>query len=451
MKTEKFDDAIRRKVESVEFPHDDGDVAKVLNYISLQKAPGFWASYGKLLTYSISSLVITGLLIFNVVQHIENKTLQKHITVLQSELLKKDSLARPSYLALSHSPVYQRKTVDVETLRTRQEIDQKLAGLSLTNTNETTSKEPLAVRKPKAKKTLSQTSHYFPENDVFSDTPAGSEKQSKLTSLIGNLLTNRGSRKDNGGSNVELTMQEPSSLVPHVAVDQRNPLEKSYPSIGFVPVPLDTMEYENRFSWSDLSFKNISYRVGVGADLLNGFNTALWTEAFLSDRWSINVGISTGSLNETDYLSEDDFIRDTGKPFREKAGITLPNKYVIKSIEASHSLVRMPLSLSYQQPLKRGYALVFGLGTMLDLSLKTNFTCRYQEPSGDIEERKEIIEDQPVTFNNMNFSVGLQKQWNHFVLQASPFINKQIKTVSYQNQDLIVGTRVRLLYDFGRK
>ncbi|MDH4459790.1 MAG: hypothetical protein QE277_00095, partial [Flectobacillus sp.] len=221
--------------------------------------------------------------------------------------------------------------------------------------------------------------------------------------------------------------------------------------IGFVPVPLDTMEYENRFSWSDLSFKNISYRVGVGADLLNGFNTALWTEAFLSDRWSINVGISTGSLNETDYLSEDDFIRDTGKPFREKAGITLPNKYVIKSIEASHSLVRMPLSLSYQQPLKHGYALVFGLGTMLDLSLKTNFTCRYQEPSGDIEERKEIIEDHPVTFNNMNFSVGLQKQWNHFVLQASPFINKQIKTVSYQNQDLILGARVRLLYDFGRK
>lgn len=449
MKTEKFDDAIRRKVESVEFPHDDGDVAKVLNYISLQKAPGFWASYGKLLTYSISTLVITGLLIFNVVQHIENKTLQKNIAVLQSELLKKDSLARPSYLALSHSPVYQRKTVDVEALRTRQEIDQKLAGLTLTN--KTASEESLTIQNLKAKKTLSKTSHYFPENDVFSDTPAGSEKQSKLTSFIGNLLTNRGSRKDNGDNNVELAMQEPSSLVPHVAVDQRNPLEKSYPSIGFVPVPLDTMEYENRFSWSDLSFKNISYRVGVGADLLNGFNTALWTEAFLSDRWSINVGLSTGSLNETDYLSEDDFIRDTGKPFREKAGITLPNKYVIKSIEASHSLVRMPLSLSYQQPLKRGYALVFGLGTMLDLSLKTNFTCRYQEPSGDIEERKEIIEDQPVTFNNMNFSVGLQKQWNHFVLQASPFINKQIKTVSYQNQDLIVGARVRLLYDFGRK
>jgi hypothetical protein len=111
----------------------------------------------------------------------------------------------------------------------------------------------------------------------------------------------------------------------------------------------------------------------------------------------------------------------------------------------------MPLSISYQQPLKRGYALVFGLGTMLDLSLKTNFTCRYQEPSGDVEERKEIIEDNAVTFNNMNVSVGLQKQWNHFVLQASPFINKQIKTVSYQNQDLIVGARVRLLYDFGRK
>lgn len=449
MKTEKFDDAIRRKVESVEFPHDDGDVAKVLNYISLQKAPGFWASYGKLLTYSISSLVITGLLIFNVVQHIENKTLQQHVAILQSQLLKKDSLARTSYLALSHSPVYQRNSVDMEALRTRQEIDQKLAGLTLTN--KTASEESLTIQNLKAKKILSQTSHYFPENDVFSDTPAGSEKQSKLTSLIGNLLTNRGSRKDNGGNNVELAMQEPSSLLPHVAVDQRNPLEKSYPSIGFVPVPLDTMEYENRFSWSDLSFKNISYRVGVGADLLNGFNTALWTEAFLSDRWSLNAGLSKGSLSETGYNSEDDFSRDKGEPFRDKYAIMLPNKYTIKSIETSYSMVRMPISISYQQPLKRGYALVFSFGSQLDLSITTNFSFRYQEPSGEIEDKEGILIESPVTFNNMNFSVGLQKQWNHLVLQASPFINKQIKTVSYQNQDLIVGARVRLLYDFGRK
>ncbi len=448
MKTEEFDDAIRRKVESVEFPHDDGDVSKVLKYISLHKAPSFWASYGKLLTYSVSSLVITGLVILNIVQHIENKSLLKNIAALQREVTLKDSLSVPKYLSLSHSPVYQNKTQDMQRLQINREIDRQLMTLPTSKPLTESSDEVMAL-KPKGKKIVNRSTSYFLDKEMFS------EEVTQKTLLARYSKGSKSNGKDVNmmlaGENEEGKFTDTLSLTPHNRVNLNNPLEKSYPTIGFIATPQDTMVYDNRFSWSDLSFKNISYRVGVGADLLNGFNTTLWTEAFLSDRWSVNLGLSKGSLSEIEYHSEDDFIREKGEPFRDKYAIMLPDKYVIKSIETSHAIVRMPISISYQHPLKHGYALVFSLGSQLDLNVETTFSCHYQEPSGDIEERKGIIDDSPVTFNNLNLAIGLQKQWNHFVLQASPLLSKQVKTVSYQNHDLILGARVRLLYDFGRK
>lgn len=444
MKTEEFDDAIRRKVESVEFPHDDGDVEKVVSYMNLHKAPSFWASYGKLLTYSISSMIITGLLILNVVQHIENKTLLKNISELQQEVAQKDSVSVPQYLSLSHSFVYQNKAKDIQRLSINQDIDRQFATLAQRSLSQE-SQEEVEILKPKGKRIIRHSTSYFLDKEVFS------EDVTQKTLLARYIKNNTDIRSRSTDENKDESTINTLALIPHSLVSLGNSLEKNYPVIGFISTPQDTMVYDNRFSWSDLSFKNISYRVGLGADLLNGFNNVLWVDAFLSDRWSINLGLSKGSLSETEYYSEDDFIRDKGEPFRDKYAIMLPDKYIIKSIETSHSMVRMPISISYQQPLKRGYALFFTLGSQLDLSVNTDFSFHYQEPSGDVEERKGTIEDYPVTFNNANLAIGLQKQWNHIVLQASPFISKQLKTVSYQNQDLILGARVRLLYDFGRK
>ncbi len=49
-------------------------------------------------------------------------------------------------------------------------------------------------------------------------------------------------------------------------------------------------------------------------------------------------------------------------------------------------------------------------------------------------------------FNNLIVSAGVQKQWNRWAIQATPYLGKQVVRVDYRKEDWFYGLGVNLCY-----
>ena len=86
MKTENFDDAIRRKVESINHQFTEKDIERVHNYVNANKGP-LWlrGPFRRLLVYSFTGLVLTGIITWQLTKIHDREILKQTV-----ETLKKD-------------------------------------------------------------------------------------------------------------------------------------------------------------------------------------------------------------------------------------------------------------------------------------------------------------------------------------------------------------------------
>ena len=87
MKTEEFDDAIRRKAESVYFNPKEEDIDRIHKHVSGNiAAPSFLKMYGLYTAVCLSLLIIGGLATWNIVQYRENASLSAKVEKLDQEV-----------------------------------------------------------------------------------------------------------------------------------------------------------------------------------------------------------------------------------------------------------------------------------------------------------------------------------------------------------------------------
>ncbi|MCX6352399.1 MAG: hypothetical protein NTX03_11135 [Bacteroidetes bacterium] len=500
MKTEDFDDAIRRKLEGINPQYSDADIEKVHSYVGSNLSAPKKFNYLRVGVASVAAISIAGLLLWNVSQMHEQTAMRKTIDSLKTQVALTKTDAETSHKNnISTNPSTKNNTIANEEITTN-----STEKLTANNKNDNSTpqeikplKEEVAIADKNQKK-----STFTPDNKVDNkladnrNSNRGKEEKSLLknnkiedvntkkladNNPIKNDNKNKEATKDNKlekeRNKGSLVNSENKKNLQNKAPDKFNDLvqtpNKEAKQNG-VNAPVDSTLKENKSLVENQEenpkkqapkiktkkerksftlFDGISYRVGLGADAGPAQMGFLGVgELKLANNFGVSVGLKSTDFHNESFKDEKDFHERRGKDFATEYGNNLPPKdsTPFSDIRTFNRMLQLPVKLNYTLPLKHNFSLLVSAGTDIDLGGMEHVDChRRKGPAHEDEPKKFGVNIKPVAINNAVFSVGVQKQWNHFIVQASPYISPQLNKVFYKKEDLYFGLSLKALYAFG--
>jgi hypothetical protein len=104
--------------------------------------------------------------------------------------------------------------------------------------------------------------------------------------------------------------------------------------------------------------------------------------------------------------------------------------------------------LSYYQALRRNFWLFGAVGTNIDLAAMQDVHYDYRANQNEFDAARNQVNLEVTPFNNVSFSLGVEKRLKHFDFQFSPTIMKHFQDVSYTRKNLSFGGQFSVFYRF---
>lgn len=499
MKTDKFDEEFRRKVENFHPPFNDKEIDRIQSYVGQHIPLSFWQRFGHVFTYSVGTLIIVTLLTTTVYKTYENKSLLKQISALNTQLeqAKADSIATtivPKEIVVEKiDTVFVTKYIPIPANNESESLAVKITKTTEPNTppkfvhkstksakNNTESIDKEHITTNLSKNNLDKNVSKVKETDASikknakQNEPSRYNDESVNESSVSLKSTNTEKR------DFVLTEQiSPNSIVASLPISSPNSVTQETESLRFSDAYLSHRSYnfgENKavfdlssrgfivpkspikihekksFNWPTVTLPNLKYRVGFGvemADEYGGFNVL--TDILLSKRWSITTGIGFSTFfDEEDFDDEDEFRRDTKKDFRKEYESRINDNSEINDIHINQALFKVPVYINYRLPLPKNFTVLLTAGSNLDVYSRQFVSYSDQNSFRDKDHHQFSIKGRTQLFNNLLFSTGIEKRWQKYSIQLSPYFITQIKPLLYQEENWQIGIKLNGFYRLSR-
>lgn len=505
MKTDEFDEAFRRKVESFHPPFSKDEIDRVHGYVNQYIPLSLWQRFKHIFNYSVGTLVILTLITTTIFQANENKSLLNKISELNNQLKEPrtqtvvNGTSLPVIIKkidtvyvvqhIKHKITIHDYEQDIATQARLNKIEEASAennievsenmviasknknGKSISNLNkigivkqnfpQSNNENKINVTN-KGTITNKQTESTIQQNgflNMKSDYQNASEDHADKNKNNTNQITNNQPIHDFQNSLNQPILEEVSSnkiVLKDLKSRGYQPFGLS-PAISFAERQLKTKNWVNLstkksgFSMPQISLPTLKYRIGLGSNIDNSqFGTSILTEVLFSKRWSITTGINVSFLGFEHFGDEDDFKKRTEQDFRKQHDLDLPLSSPIKDIDAHQVLFRIPLYLNYRLALRKDFTVLFSTGTDLDVNLQqiTSFSHHdyvKENRQEDLNERMKVTH-----YNNWMISTGIEKRWKRFSVQLSPYFSYQLKPLHYRNNEWMFGVKLNGFYRISR-
>jgi hypothetical protein len=478
MKTEHFDDSIRRKIENINVSFRDEDIEKVHKYVKLKRAARFRQRYGLLVITSLGLLIIAILFKLNFVQHEEKNQLLQTIDTLRGKLAKsevnsmqvktdtvyvKEYISKPSdnrEYTETNNNVFKDKPVGRSLIQKEKSFSKndsstnQVSGSKINSSGEESNRNNQMTHQNKtmAQQIFNQEINHSEKKNNDNDKTL-SENDSYLKQIADNSANeSKNSGKENNNNKMpaisdELSIKDTVGLSDSVA-KQNNPI-----ALNDHPDQFSDTISDNKYKHGAmLNFiKNWDYQAGFELEKANGpLGYSILGRILFTNKWSLSTGVKLLTINNEKYDDDGDFHQQNGQDFQSAYEPHVSDTSFISNIEIHNTLFQIPIILTYQFALKNNFALLFGLSTDMDLSSKQTINYKYFGINYAEEHKNFEIKYSPTLFNNIALSIGLQKQWNHFAVQVSPFISRQLSPVICKKEDLYYGANAGVFYAFGK-
>ncbi|MDP4268034.1 MAG: hypothetical protein Q8880_11435 [Bacteroidota bacterium] len=474
MKTDKFDDAIRRKVENIKQDYGEEDIDKAYNYVNRNMSYANWKRYVPATLIASSVLLIAGLLTWNISQSIQQKKLLQKVDTLISSLAKAkaniptsktDTIVITKYIIKTSGNsqnINQKSSNETVSTIDKKGNSQKTSEIIINNKNNEPTEVKITDNKQIVKtnlqnaapqnaseiisnnnnilKSADNKSTYIKQPDEVNNTEKLSQKSDNVIKNNNDLKYYESKPQDS----VSIINKKKDELKEAFRLDSLNN-NKSLTIISSSP---DTSKSENKSGSSIInSLRNIHYQIGLGFEGANRQKgIGLVGEVFLTDRWSISTGLKILGINNEKYFDDNDFHQHKGEYLRNVYDKYVTDSIFAKNIGMKNILLQVPLKVNYKLPLRHNFSLLFSLGTDLDVSAK-QFIGYDHDMNFNIGEHKDFQTTHPVViFNNAMISAGIQKQWKSYVFQLLPFISPQLKSVVYKKEEVYFGLHCNILF-----
>ncbi|MBS4057604.1 MAG: hypothetical protein KGZ82_09845 [Bacteroidales bacterium] len=444
MKPEHFDEAIRKKLESLQPVYTDKDVDKVFAFVGRKRPFTIPHINGSGILYTLAVVSVTSifwLFVFrNNLINQPGQTAQPQ----QTEVALKEQLpvANPDTLrdTVAKHPAVNTQQPKNDSL-TAVVVPVIISNNTKSNEQKSAGKAtmPAKTAKPQenAASVVEAAATAEPENKLASEKPAA------LVEPV--TVAEKPEAIDTDTQQAE--PEEKPTAVSGIIIPEKQALADAPAEVK----KENKVRSSSRLNLGEMT-RDLRFRAGPEAEISNGHvGTGLITELLLIPHWGLSAGLRY-SWNFTEkFRDEQDFRHHKPKDFDDVLHGHHEGQEPAVDIRFRSNIVQLPISLNYYIRFDNDYAMRIGLGTDLDLNASQQIDYNHLQSGDTIREpRKFTGSEQAVLFNNLVITAGVEKRWNRFSLQLNPFIAPQFNRVQYKNRNLYYGLGLRMYYHFGK-
>lgn len=498
MKTNKFENTIRRKLESIEPDFQEQDWARMQNYMQTHTPPSFLQQYGSWIGYAAAASVTSVMAYMYVNQLSQNDHLVKDVKNLQSQI---EVIRNQPAPAIKTDTVYVlQKTPDSEQFSARPLAESQFGDDNASQQTEgitpigqsglhpgvdqprqnvaTEANESAAIAAGKKIASDSQGSLTPESKELASQSPHSN--QAGLTSG-GAAVQNNTPQNPAAGSNVPgvgVKTFDGNFLI--AAID--NPVEMNTEhSLGrqmnyelanrlsgrqVQKALLATGIQQSRTSVSGKKTEQVAqaenvvpklplkvpYRFGAGYQIEgNGQGKTVMGEVIVNKKFSIAAGITWLKAKPAEFFSEKIFREKNRRDFKTTHPGEVPLIFELYNIKIDQTVVQMPLTLAFRNTLKNDWAYYASMGTNIKISSKETVSYDCRGPKNEFFNQKFSKKGDVSPITSMNFSLGIEKTWYPIVVQAEGYWVNYFKPLTPLSRSAGPGLKVKLMYQIGRQ
>lgn len=472
MNIDKYNDAIKKKLESIEPKFEETDWDEMKSFMALNVPKGsLWNRYGRFFWYSTGVILLLSSLFFNIKQNYDNKSLLK-----ANELLVQKNNAKQ---AIKTQIVYKTDTVYLTKYITKWRIiDNTIAQSNLdknvkttdsqifTAKNEVFDKETKAVlpNSIREKQTYQNTVNVNKldvedknnsSNDAENTQPLRQVKNEAVSQVFEPNNTSANTLRIEKNELVSDSKIQTLSKLNHIPLNSNAYLwTKQYSKINFITkMPVDALAQRKHITIKlpSISLANLKYRVGVSFDVGNEqIGGSLLSDVLLSKHWSMNTGLRFLNITGKGYYTAEQYLFDTKQDFRQLYAPYVLVNYDIINLEFQNYLLQIPIGITYRYPLRNDFTLLFSATTDLNLYARQYINFDYKEDNSKFEQGTYKSTLSKSLLNNLELSAGLEKKYNRMIFQIHPYISTQSKETAYKKEEFVFGAKMRFFVNLGK-
>lgn len=493
MKTNKFENTIRRKLESIEPDFQEQDWARMQNYMQTHNPPSFLQQYGSWIGYAAAASVTSVMAYMYVNQLSQNDHLMRDVKSLQSQI---EVIRNQPSVAVKTDTVYiLQKTPDSDQFQVqplaevqyRGNASQQTAGIaadgqsglnaegSKPGQNIATDTPEIAIGEKPAD-SFRNIPKFENAQLAFQRVKDSQTGNSSGTTAIQSssqqnpaLLNNAVAGTKTFGSNFPLTeintpveMNKERSLNRQMNYELANRLssrqvQKALLATSIQPTKAiasgkkaeQVAQAENVVPKLPLK---VPYRFGAGYQLEgNGQGKTVLAEVIVNKKFSIAAGITWLKAKPAEFFSEKIFREKNRRDFKTTHPGEVPLIFELYNIKIDQSVVQMPLTLAFRNTLKNDWAYYASMGTNIKISSKETISYDCRGPKNEFFNQRFSKKGDVSPITSMNFSLGIEKTWYPIVVQAEGYWVNYFKPLTPLSHSAGPGLKVKLMYQIGRQ
>lgn len=434
MNNKDFDDALKKKLESVSFDQvSDAEVSKVLSYVNahspLSKRRKSFAAFAAVLVACMLALI--GL---NVYQLNDRQQLTAHIDSLHQSLKKNSA-------AIVHDTIVVHDQTAVIHPSLENQLENKSESHEIISTIPTST---LVIKNKKSDKQISSST-------FASSIPLKSNASSTIPLDVSPVIPIFESSKD------DILLQTSKNVIEEQANEIRLNESKQLDSTLSVDKKLIAMEDDtidagafNPDKNPTSSFlKNFSTQLGISTNFFpTKLAMGLAARFNLSHTWGIQLGIDKSHYASANFHDEDDYRRGRREDFRKTYALSATDSQAVTNINIQYNCIQVPLQVFYKKQLMKHLDGIAAIGTTLDAHVSEITNYRRPSSAGYSTEKPVRVERKVSTplFTNAQLSAGIELSVNKFTFSVMPTFSYQVSNVAYQKNTASIGGMFRLMY-----
>ncbi len=430
MKNEDFDDAIREKLDSLGQTFTEGDIDNVFHHV--KKHNGFvWKGIrSSWLLYSLSAAAFVGMVIWQI-----NRFSPKHTSINKST---------------DTSTLTQKAIASVYSDSTTITIRNNSSAVKTTKINTQISKNSsVKTTKSKLGNYKTDSTAAFTKQVTENNTDVSQNHSVQVLYKPETVLSSE-SFQDIELQETELNN---SNTIMNKQLDLETPVEStlSPDTLPQVSTLIGNFEQQSTPKWNLTKLLSVSeFRIKSGIALSKySIAPGIAGDFLLKNNFSFSLGLqyAIADIERFDDKRDLDKKRPQGKdhPF----GHHISDKDHVVDIQISSKILQLPVSVSYNFPIRNYFTANVSLGSNLDLYLHQDFKFKSREiDSLKFEPHVFSASDKVIPFNNIVISAGVGKSWRQFTIQVEPFIAPKINKLIYKPREMDYGVGIKLFYSF---
>jgi len=493
MKTEKFDEEIKRKVENLIPKTEEKEVDKVLAYITANTVVTVaGVLYRRLIILGCGALLVTGIITWQLTRMHDREEMKQTIAQLNKNHAQKQNLP----LSLPKTATVSQNARNEKSTGTVTQPSQKDQPTSLSTSmgihgdkamnKDAKSSHGTHARKHSVTQTIADLQNPAPKTIAENKTAQKDSRNAR--NGIGNqqetAITDKGpvdNQTENLTSDKNLTKDQSTTPDKNLANDQNkvdmgnnatktemgdekkevqvvSPELKENQTLALKKEAADTGNINGyRAPKTDKEPAKplvISGQVGPGFLVGNKqIGYGLSATVLFNGVFGISTGIRNLQLANESYENNQVYLQKRGQTLANAYGMTGSQDNVISNITVKSDVLQVPLYLTYYKPLKNNWSVSFTFGTDLDVYAHQTVDFTEKGPSTGAMNQAAHIENntQAVPFNNLLLSVGATKQVGHFMIQLAPYVCPEFVSSNYRVNDLYFGVNLSAMYILAKK